>query len=74
MTIIYAGTTGLLDAIPVADIGRYQTGLATFMETQRPGILQRITEKKTLDDALKAELNDALADYAKVFADAKAIA
>src|SRR6187455_1703334 len=45
VTIIYAGTTGLLDAIPVADIGRYQTGLATFMETQRPGILQRITEK-----------------------------
>jgi len=44
------------------------------METKRPGILQRIAEKKTLDDALKAELNDALTDYAKVFADAKAIA
>jgi F-type H+-transporting ATPase subunit alpha len=74
VVIIYAGTNGQLDAIPVADIGRFQTGLASFMETKRPGILQRIAEKKTLDDALKAELNDALTDYAKVFADAKAIA
>src|SRR6187455_2211078 len=54
VTIIYAGTTGLLDAIPVADIGRYQTGLATFMETQRPGILQRITEKDGLTDSVRA--------------------
>src|SRR3954470_18879895 len=74
VVIIYAGTNGQLDAVPVADIGRFQTGLASFMETKRPGILQRIAEKKTLDDALKAELNDALTDYAKVFADAKAIA
>jgi F-type H+/Na+-transporting ATPase subunit alpha len=74
VVIIYAGTNGQLDAVPVADVGRFQTGLASFMETKRPGILQRIAEKKTLDDALKAELNDALTDYAKVFADAKAIA
>ena len=40
------------------------------MESQRPGVLQRITEKKTLDDALKAELKDALTDYAKAFAGA----
>jgi F-type H+/Na+-transporting ATPase subunit alpha len=74
VVIIYAGTNGQLDAVPVADVGRFQAGLASFMETKRPGILQRIAEKKTLDDALKAELNDALTDYAKVFADAKAIA
>jgi F-type H+/Na+-transporting ATPase subunit alpha len=74
VVIIYAGTNGHLDAVPVGDVGKYQTGLASFMETKRPGILQRIAEKKTLDDALKAELNDALTDYAKVFADAKAIA
>ena len=36
--------------------------------------MQRIAEKKTLDDALKAEMNDALTDYAKAFADARAIA
>jgi F-type H+/Na+-transporting ATPase subunit alpha len=74
VVIIYAGTNGHLDAIPVADVGKYQTGLASFMETKRPGILQRIAEKKTLDDALKAEMNDALTDYAKLFAGAPAVA
>jgi len=74
VVIIYAGTNGHLDAIPAGDVGNYQTGLATFMETKRPGILQRIAEKKTLDDTLKAEINDALTDFAKAFAEARAIA
>jgi len=75
VALIFAGTNGYLDGVPVGDVGRYQDGLKIFMETQRPGILQRIAEKKILDDALKAELKDALTDYAKVFADAaKAIA
>ena len=44
------------------------------METKRPGILQAITEKKTLDDALKAELNTALTEFGKTFAGAPAAA
>jgi len=64
VVIIYAGTNGHLDAVPTGDVGTYQTALATFMETKRPGILQRIAEKKTLDDTLKAEINDALTDFA----------
>ena len=74
VVIIYAGTNGYLDAVPVGDVGKYQTALASFMETKRPGILQRIAEKKTLDDALKAEMNDALTEYAKAFAGAPAAA
>ena len=37
VVIIYAGTNGYLDAVPVADVGKYQTALASFMETKRPG-------------------------------------
>jgi F-type H+-transporting ATPase subunit alpha len=72
--IIYAGTNGFLDAVPVADVGRYQTALATFMENKRPGILQAITEKKTLDDALKAEINTTLTEFGKTFAGASTAA
>jgi F-type H+-transporting ATPase subunit alpha len=70
VAIIYAGTNGFIDAVPVAQVGKYQAALATFMETKRPGILQAITEKKTLDDALKAELNTALTEFGKTFAGA----
>jgi F-type H+/Na+-transporting ATPase subunit alpha len=72
--IIYAGTNGFLDAIPVAQVGKYQNELATFMETKRPGILQTIAEKKTLDDALKAEINTTLMEFGKTFAAATAAA
>jgi F-type H+/Na+-transporting ATPase subunit alpha len=68
VVIIYAGTTGALDGIAVADVSRYQAALATFMETKRPGILQAIAEKKTLDDALKAEINTTLTEFGKTFA------
>jgi F-type H+-transporting ATPase subunit alpha len=70
VAIIYAGTNGFIDAIPVAQVGKYQNELATFMETKRPGILQAIAEKKTLDDALKAEINTALTEFGKTFAGA----
>jgi F-type H+-transporting ATPase subunit alpha len=68
VVIIYAGTNGYLDAVAVADVGRYQDALVTFMETKRPGILQAIAEKKTLDDALKAEINTTLTEFGKTFA------
>ncbi len=68
--IIYAGTNGFLDPVPVASVGKYQADLVTFMETKRPGILQAIAEKKTLDDALKAEINTTLTEFGKTFASA----
>ena len=67
VAIIYAGTKGYLDAVPVSRVGEYQTALATFLETKRPGILQGITEKKVLDDAIKADLDTALTEFGKSF-------
>jgi F-type H+/Na+-transporting ATPase subunit alpha len=74
VVIIYAGTNGFLDPIPVASVGKYQAELATFMETKKPGILQTIAEKKTLDDALKAEINTTLTEFGKTFAAASTAA
>jgi F-type H+-transporting ATPase subunit alpha len=74
VVIIYAGTNGFLDPVPVAAVGKYQAALATFMETKRPGILQAIAEKKTLDDALKAEINTTLTEFGKTFAGASTAA
>jgi F-type H+/Na+-transporting ATPase subunit alpha len=74
VVIIYAGTNGFLDTVPIASVGKYQAELVTFMETKRPGILQTIAEKKTLDDALKAEMNTTLTEFGKTFAGAPAAA
>ncbi len=67
VVLIYAGTTGLLDNVPVADLGEYQIQLARLFEERRPGILRAIAERKVLDDALKAELDGALRQFTKDF-------
>jgi F-type H+-transporting ATPase subunit alpha len=68
VALIYAGTNGYIDSVPVSAVGKYMDALAVFFETKRPGILQAIAEKKTLDDALKGELNTALTEFGKSFA------
>jgi F-type H+/Na+-transporting ATPase subunit alpha len=65
--IIYAGTNGFLDEIPVADLRAFEDGLRTFIEQKRPGLASAITEKKVLDDATKGELDGALKEYARAF-------
>jgi F-type H+-transporting ATPase subunit alpha len=68
VTIIYAATTGHLDALPVEAIGQYEQELYRFLDTRKPGVLTTLAEKKQLDDALKAELNAALKEFGEEFA------
>src|SRR5208282_3285000 len=61
--IIYAGTNGFLDDLPLEQIRAFEEGLYTFVENAHPGMLTAIREKKNLDDALKAQMSAALQEY-----------
>lgn len=61
--IIFAGTSGLLDDLPVEQCKAFEEELFKFVENSRPGLLQQIREKKTLDDALKNEMKVLLEDF-----------
>jgi F-type H+-transporting ATPase subunit alpha len=74
IAIIYAGTNGYLDAIPIGELRSFETELYSFLEARHPDILRNIAEKKQLDDALKASLNDAVKQFAGDFAARKAAA
>jgi F-type H+-transporting ATPase subunit alpha len=54
--ILFAGTSGALDDLPVEQCREFERGLFKHVETMSPGLLRTIAEKKTLDDAIKAEL------------------
>src|SRR6266536_839037 len=56
VAIIYAGTNGYLDKIPVSDVRAFETGLYAFTETRHPQVFRGIAEKKQLDDQLKGAL------------------
>ena len=74
VTILFAGVNGFLDEIAVADIGIAQDELVKFMAQRFGTVLTAIKEKKTLDDALKAELTNALKEFQAHFKTMKATA
>src|SRR6185436_3415611 len=65
--IIYAGTNGFLDDLAVEDVKAFEHDLNKYLETVNPGILKTIMEKKTLDDALKADINKVLTEFKQRF-------
>ncbi|HUQ87058.1 MAG TPA: F0F1 ATP synthase subunit alpha, partial [Vicinamibacterales bacterium] len=67
VVVLYAGTQGYFDEIPVPDIRAAQDELQKFMDTRYGNVLSSIREKKTLDDAVKNDLNAALKEFQEHF-------
>jgi F-type H+/Na+-transporting ATPase subunit alpha len=65
--LIYAGTTGQLDDLPLEQCRTYEAELYKFVENGHPGVLNGIREKKALDDAMKAELDAVLKEFKRRF-------
>jgi F-type H+-transporting ATPase subunit alpha len=74
VAIIFAGTNGYLDAVPVSEISAFETELYSFLESRYPQVLRGVAEKKQLDDQLKGSLNEAVKEFAGQFAARKAAA
>jgi len=68
VAIVFAATNGYLDPVAVERVRQYEDELFRFLETQRPAVLSGISEKKVLDDELKAALKSALEEFGKQFA------
>jgi F-type H+/Na+-transporting ATPase subunit alpha len=67
--VIFAGTKGYLDKVPVKDVGRWERGLLEYLRGQRRALLDDITtnDRKVAGDLEKA-IRAALDDYAAAFA------
>jgi F-type H+-transporting ATPase subunit alpha len=65
--IIFAGTQGHLDDIPVEQCRKFEAELNTFVDSAYPQLLAKIKEKKILDDDLKAELAKAIKEFKERF-------
>ena len=60
-------TSGLLDAVPVPEVRRFEREFLQFVETNYPSILKNIATKKALDDAIKAEVKSAVDAFKERF-------
>jgi len=58
--IIFAGTNGFLDDLPVEQVRPFEEALYRFVENAHPALLSTIREKKNIDDTLKGQINTAI--------------
>jgi F-type H+-transporting ATPase subunit alpha len=65
IVIIFAGTGGYLDDVPVSEIRKFEENFLKFVETVHPEIYQTIRDKKEISDELKKSLVDAIEKFKK---------
>ncbi|HSV67721.1 MAG TPA: F0F1 ATP synthase subunit alpha [Mycobacteriales bacterium] len=57
---VWAGTTGELDEVPVADVRRFERELLDYLTRHEEGLLEEIAATKQLPDELVARLKEAV--------------
>ncbi|HTT65673.1 MAG TPA: F0F1 ATP synthase subunit alpha [Bryobacteraceae bacterium] len=61
--IIFAGTQGYLDDLPIEQVRRFEAELYRFVDNAHRALLAKIAEKKILDDALRAEIAAVIKEF-----------
>jgi len=61
--IIYAGTQGFLDDVPVNRIGEFQNALLQYIDTSAPDLRRELAEKRELTPEIDAKLKQTLNDF-----------
>ena len=69
--IIFAGTGGFLDDLPVDQVRPFESELSKFVDTTNPGLLRAIMEKKVLDDDLKKQMTAVIKECKEQFVEAR---
>ena len=64
---IWAGTSGKLDDVAVADIRRFESELLEFIGRERKAIFDVISETKQLEDDTVKSMEEAVAAFKKIF-------
>ncbi|MBS7538336.1 F0F1 ATP synthase subunit alpha [Ancylobacter lacus] len=68
VVVIFAGTNGYLDALPVSKVREFESGVLLFLRSKHADILDTIRTSKELSKDTTAKLTAALDAFAKTFA------
>ena len=61
--IIFAGTNGFVDHLPVSALKKYEQELYAFVESRHPDLLPEIVKKRELNDELRAKIKKVLEEF-----------
>jgi F-type H+-transporting ATPase subunit alpha len=65
VAIIYAGTKGYLDDVPVSAIQKFEQEFYTYLDTEKPEILEMIRAEKKITDEIESKLKEAIEEFKK---------
>jgi F-type H+-transporting ATPase subunit alpha len=63
VAVIYAGTQGFLDKVPVARVREWEAGYVRFLKSERADVLAAIEKQRALDDSLFERLKAAISTF-----------
>ena len=66
--MIWAGTNGYLDALPVSKVRAFEDGLLSLLRGKNADLLNTIRDNRDLSDDSSAKLKAVVEGYAKTFA------
>jgi F-type H+-transporting ATPase subunit alpha len=67
VSILFAGTHGFLDDLPLDALTEYEKGLYEFIENKYPNVFKGLDEKQAIDDDLEKLMNTAIGEYTNDF-------
>jgi F-type H+-transporting ATPase subunit alpha len=65
--VIFAGTNGFVDEVPVQAVKKFEQELLRFAVSKHQALLNDIKSKKQIDDDLKARIKGAIEEFKKSF-------
>jgi F-type H+/Na+-transporting ATPase subunit alpha len=67
VTIIYAGSKGFLDKLPVNTLADYEAELYNYIESNEPSIFTDLVKEEKFTDAIMEKLNKVLTSFGETF-------
>jgi F-type H+-transporting ATPase subunit alpha len=65
--LVYAGTKGFLDKLPVESLGEFESEVYRHIDEKHPDLWKKIREKKAITDDIKADLDSVLKAFSESF-------
>jgi F-type H+-transporting ATPase subunit alpha len=70
--IIFAGTRGHIDTVPIAEVQEWEKQFLTFMKNQKRDVRDALADKKDLTDDIIAKIEASIKDFHAYYAAGKA--
>ena len=61
--VLWAATKGFLDDVAIENVKKFEQGLLSFVENAKSGLLEKIRDRKKLDEEIEKELQAAVTEF-----------